>query len=160
MPDTSSSSPLPENYTLHPGYPPLDAYLHLRAASGLTPKTRAQGATIPTGSWYGVYIAYADPSSPETTTPVAMGRIISDGGWYFHIADMAVLPEHQRKGLGDIVLKDLLRYIRENAAEGEPYINLLADPPGRKLYAKNGFVESAPVSTGLVFKGKRGDLPE
>ncbi|CEL04888.1 Putative Gcn5-related n-acetyltransferase [Aspergillus calidoustus] len=154
---------LPENYTLHSGYPPLDAYLHLRAASGLTPKTRAQGAAIPTGSWYGCYITYTDPSSSTDTppsTPVAMGRIIGDGGWYFHIADMAVLPEHQRKGLGDIVLKELLRYIRENAAEGEPYVTLLADPPGRKLYAKNGFVESAPVSTGMVFKGKRGDLPE
>ncbi|KAL2856130.1 hypothetical protein BJX68DRAFT_203122 [Aspergillus pseudodeflectus] len=165
MSDATPRPSLPENYTLHSGYPPLDAYLHLRAASGLTPKTRAQGAVIPTGSWYGCYIAYTDPSpssSPDTpqSTPVAMGRIIGDGGWYFHIADMAVLPEHQRKGLGDIVLKELLRYIRENAAEGEPYVNLLADPPGRKLYAKNGFVESAPVSTGMVFKGKRGDLPE
>ncbi|KAL3452741.1 hypothetical protein BJX65DRAFT_154137 [Aspergillus insuetus] len=159
MSDAATRPSLPENYTLHPGYPPLDAYLHLRAASGLTPKTPAQGAAIPSGSWYGVYITYTDPTS-SSTSPVAMGRIISDGGWYFHIADMAVLPEHQRKGLGDIVLKELLRYIRENAPEGEPYVNLLADPPGRKLYAKNGFVESAPVSTGMVFKGRRADLPE
>jgi len=33
-----------------------------------------------------------------------MGRVIGDGGWYFHIVDMAVLPEHQRRGLGDAVL--------------------------------------------------------
>ncbi|KAL2787394.1 putative GNAT family acetyltransferase [Aspergillus keveii] len=160
MSNSATLPSLPENYTLHAGYPPLDAYLHLRAASGLTPKTPAQGAAIPTGSWYGVYITYTNPSLPETSTAVAMGRIISDGGWYFHIADMAVLPAHQRKGLGDVVLKELLRYIRENAPEGEPYVNLLADPPGRKLYTKNGFVESAPVSTGMVFKGKREDLPQ
>ncbi|WP_370260313.1 hypothetical protein [Cryobacterium sp. TMT3-29-2] len=29
-----------------------------------------------------------------------MGRIIGDGGWYFHIADMATLPEFQGRGLG------------------------------------------------------------
>ncbi|KAL2813024.1 hypothetical protein BJX63DRAFT_432309 [Aspergillus granulosus] len=165
MADTAAPPPLPQGYTLHPGYPHLESYLHLRAASGLTPKTPAQGAAIPTGSWYGCYIAFTDPNTssletmPSTATPVAMGRIISDGGWYFHIADMAVLPEHQRKGLGDVVLKELLRYIKVNAPEGEPYVNLLADPPGRKLYDKNGFVESAPVSTGMVFGGKRKDLP-
>ncbi|KAL2856468.1 hypothetical protein BJY01DRAFT_179284 [Aspergillus pseudoustus] len=159
MAQPTTSPPLPPNYNLHAGYPPLDSYLHLRAASGLTPKTPAQGAAIPTGSWYGCYISFSDPGSTESSTPVAMGRIISDGGWYFHIADMAVLPAHQRQGLGDIVLKELLRYIKENAPEGEPYVNLLADPPGRRLYDKNGFVESAPVSTGMVFRGKRVDLP-
>lgn len=41
-----------------------------------------------------------------------MGRIIGDGGWYFLIADMATLPEHQRKGLGSVVMKHLLAYIR------------------------------------------------
>jgi hypothetical protein len=28
-----------------------------------------------------------------------MGRVIGDGGWYFHVVDMAVLPEHQRRDL-------------------------------------------------------------
>lgn len=70
-----------------------------------------------------------------------MGRIISDGGWYFHIADMATLPEHQRKGFGQFVLHHLLGYIDENKPEdGAPFINLFADPPGRKLYENNGFV--------------------
>ncbi|KAL2860826.1 GNAT family N-acetyltransferase [Aspergillus lucknowensis] len=155
---------LPPNYTLHDGYPSVPEYLHLRAASGLTPKTPAQGAAVVQNSWFGCYITYTSPTpenserSTATPTPVAMGRIISDGGWYFHIADMAVLPEHQRKGLGDIVLKRLLAYIKEHAAEGEPYINLLADPPGRKLYFKNGFVDSAPVSTGMVLDRRRVDI--
>jgi len=84
-----------------------------------------------------------------------MGRIISDGGWYFHIADMAVLPEHQRKGLGDIVLKQLIAYMTRMAPEGDPYVSLLADAPGRRLYTKNGFVDSAPHSVGMVFPMKR-----
>ncbi|CAN8099872.1 unnamed protein product [Discula destructiva] len=94
----------------------------------------AQGAV--TGSWYGCYITHAGQ-------PVAMGRIIGDGGWYFNIANMATLPGHHRKGLGSIVLRQLLAYIKENSpADGKPSINLFADPPGRRLYEKNGFVES------------------
>ena len=73
-----------------------------------------------------------------------MGRIIGDGGWYFHVADMAVLPDHQKKGLGDYILAKLLEEV-ESKAPGRPYINLIADPPGVKLYARHGFVETSTV---------------
>jgi GNAT superfamily N-acetyltransferase len=72
---------------------------------------------------------------------------------YFHIADMAVHPNHQKRGLGDAVLKALLAKIKQDApADGEPYVSLLADGPGRPLYMKNGFVESAPESLGMILK--------
>ncbi|KAL4757707.1 GNAT family N-acetyltransferase [Aspergillus foveolatus] len=147
---------LPQNYILRVGTPPVPSYLHLRLTSGLSPKTPAQAAAVTAGTWYGCYITYTDPSgdSPEPV-PVAMGRIISDGSWYFHIVDMAVLPEHQRKGLGDVILKNLLGYIMDNKAEGEPYVNLLADEPGRKLYRRNGFVDAMPHSLGMVWERNR-----
>ncbi|KAL2015033.1 hypothetical protein VTK56DRAFT_6447 [Thermocarpiscus australiensis] len=164
---------LPDGYTLHPGYPSIPDYLHLRAAAGLSPKTPAQAAPIASGSWYGCYITFTpaaaaaaaetstEEATPATTTTtkqtktvVAMGRIIGDGGWYFHVADMAVLPAHQRRGLGDAVLKHLLAHIRARAPPGDegggsssrggPYVTLFADGPGRRLYARNGFVETAP----------------
>jgi GNAT superfamily N-acetyltransferase len=66
---------------------------------------------------------------------------------------MAVHPNHQKKGLGDAILKALLVKIKSDApADGEPYISLLADGPGRPLYVKNGFVESAPGSIGMILK--------
>ncbi|KAL2131176.1 hypothetical protein VTI74DRAFT_5442 [Chaetomium olivicolor] len=154
----ASDPVLPEGYTLHRGYPPIPDYLHLRAASGLTPKTPAQAAPVAEGSWHGCYIRFAsaERDSPEHNHSriVAMGRIIGDGGWYFHIADMAVLPEHQRKGLGDAILKHLLGHIKEHApqdADGKgAYVTLFADEPGRKLYARNGFVEAAPRQLGMM----------
>jgi GNAT superfamily N-acetyltransferase len=72
---------------------------------------------------------------------VAMGRVIGDGGWYFHIADMATLPAHQRKGIGRLVLQTLLDRIHE-AAPGTPWITLFADEPGVPLYRSMGFVDS------------------
>jgi GNAT superfamily N-acetyltransferase len=62
---------------------------------------------------------------------------------------MATLPDHQRKGLGDAVLKHLLGYIKENAPGGS-YVTLFADGPGRRLYARNGFVGSMPEQMGMA----------
>jgi ribosomal protein S18 acetylase RimI-like enzyme len=116
-------------------------------------------------SWYGCYVTYTPPDDTTTTNTaaqqqppateiVAMGRIIGDGGWYFHIADMAVLPSHQRRGLGAAVLANLMARIKEEAPAGEnskgAYVTLFADAPGRRLYAKSGFVEAAPGQMGMM----------
>ena len=77
-----------------------------------------------------------------------MGRIVGDGGWYFLIADMATLPEHQGKGLGSAVLDSLLDEIRTQAPQGA-YVTLTADPPGRRLYESRGFSDVAPDRTGM-----------
>lgn len=153
---------LPEGYTLHVGYPPIQDYLHLRRASGLSPKTAAQAAPIPHHSWYGCYVTFTESGTPHhekkkaNESVVAMGRIIGDGGWYFHIADMAVLPAHQRRGLGGAVLRHLLKHIKANAPGPSPgdvndsdtdlgaYVTLFADKPGRDLYARHGFIETMP----------------
>ncbi|RYO86434.1 hypothetical protein DL764_009009 [Monosporascus ibericus] len=140
-----SANNLAAGYVLHDDYPSLDDYLHLRAASGLKPVNSAQGAAVIKGSWYGCYVTTADDPSKA----VAMGRIIGDGGWYFHITDMAVLPSHQRRGLGDAVLKRLLAKIKTDAAPGEAYVTLMADPPGRRLYEKNGFADAMPQEMGM-----------
>ncbi|KAL4891428.1 hypothetical protein BDV59DRAFT_203598 [Aspergillus ambiguus] len=165
---------LPPGYAIHEGYPTVPAYLYLRSTAGLSPRSTPQATAALEGSWYGCYITYnasiAPTNSADTPeafkgdTVVAMGRIIGDGGWYFHIADMAVLPDHQRRGLGDAVLKTLIEKIRSVAPIGPdpeyagnasatsftPYVTLMADEPGRKLYARNGFVYTAPHSLGMM----------
>lgn len=96
------------------------------------------------GSWAACHVLH-----DAEDRPVAMGRVLGDGGWYFHVADMAVLPEHQRRGLGGAVLDYLLEQIRARAPGGA-LVTLFADPPGRPLYARHGFVESAPGSIGMT----------
>ncbi|GAB6898890.1 GNAT family N-acetyltransferase [Kineosporia succinea] len=134
----------PEGYELREGPPPIDQYLGLRERSGLSPRTREQAEAGIDGAWYAVHVVHT-----ATGEATAMGRVLGDGGWYFHIIDMAVLPEHQRRGLGNVVLTALLERIQRVAPPGA-YINLLADEPGRVLYRRHGFVDSAPVSVGMV----------
>jgi GNAT superfamily N-acetyltransferase len=134
---------LPEGYSLADGPPAAADYVELRRRAGLTPKRREQAEAAVGGSWAAVHVV--DDSDGAT---VGMGRVIGDGGWYFHVIDMAVLPEHQRRGLGDAILSALLDRIRRDAPAGA-FVNLLADPPGRRLYERHGFVPTAPGSVGM-----------
>src|SRR5215471_7381348 len=131
-------------YSLREGAPSPTDYLMLRVRAGLSPKTEEQAIAAISGSWAACHVV-----RDAEARSVAMGRLIGDGGWYFHVVDMAVLPEHQRCGLGSSVLTYLLEEIRQRAPR-DAYVNLLADPPGRQLYARYGFVESAPDSLGMT----------
>ena len=138
-----SSLALTDGYTISAGSPPPHIYLNLRKATGLSVKSADQAQAIAKGSWFSVIATHT-----TTNEIVGMGRIIGDGAWYFHIADMAVLPSHQRRGIGDAILTMLLKEIEDKAPPG-PYVNLVADYAGRKLYAKHGFVETAPRSVAM-----------
>jgi ribosomal protein S18 acetylase RimI-like enzyme len=137
---------LAAGYSLVDGPPPAEAAMALRARSGLTPKSLEQCALAMAGSWAAVNVV-ADRDGEV----VGMGRVIGDGGWYFHIADMAVLPEHQRRGIGDAVLTALIERIEAVAPPGA-FVTLLADPPGRRLYERHGFVPTAPHSIGMALR--------
>jgi ribosomal protein S18 acetylase RimI-like enzyme len=131
-------------YQLVEGPPTIADYLALRQRSGLSPRRSDQADAAVRGSWTAVHVV--DRESGHT---VGMGRVLGDGGWYFHIVDMAVLPEHQRRGIGDAILTALLEDIRRRAPAGA-YVNLLADAPGRRLYQRHGFRDTAPHSLGMA----------
>jgi len=148
---------LPAGYAVHPSPPPLESYLHIRRESGLTALSPTQGERALAGCWFCLHIAYTPPGSDAAPEIVGIGRIIADGGWYFHIADVAVLPTHQRKGLGNVIMASLLQKIADEAEPGY-YVNLFADPPGRKLYQKWGLKESMPEEMGMgKWVGGRGE---
>lgn len=134
------------DYELVPEPPAVTDYLRLRTDSGLSPITAQQARPALANSWAWVHARHR--ASGEV---VAMGRVIGDGGWYFHIADMATLPDHQRRGLGRAVLESLLERIARDAPP-RPYVTLMADAPGRHLYEQLGFVETAPHSLGMMLR--------
>ncbi|WP_018157999.1 GNAT family N-acetyltransferase [Demetria terragena] len=130
---------LPPGYTLHAGPPTVDDFIRLRRDAGLTPPSREQAELGINGAWYAVHVLHT-----ESTTTVAMGRVLGDGGTAFHVTDMAVDPAHQRRGLGDAILTALMGELRAKAPSGA-YISLMADPPGQGLYLRHGFVRSTPT---------------
>lgn len=131
-------SVIPDGYSLHTGPPSVTEYRRLRAASGLTPVSQAQAQKAIPGTWTFRHVR----TSTGTGGAVAMGRIVGDGGWYFVVADMATLPDHQRRGLGRAILTALLDEVRASAEPGA-FVTLTADPPGRGLYESLGFEDVA-----------------
>ena len=81
-----------------------------------------------------------------------MGRIIGDGGCFFQVVDIAVLPAHQGKGVGKMIMKELKDWMDMNVPESGVVL-LFADGRANELYRQFGFVETAgltPSSVGMA----------
>lgn len=123
-------------------FPGVEDYRRLRAATGLGPKTVEAAEKGLAGTWFGVSVVDGD----ET---VGMGRIVGDGGCFFQVVDIAVLPEHQGRGLGKRIMASLSEYMDTNVPESG-CVTLLADGHAHRLYAQYGFRLSAPASLGMM----------
>ena len=53
----------------------------------------------------------------EEEKAIGMVRVIGDGGMSFYIKDFAVLPEYQGKGVGQMLLMELQKYLLEHKPE-------------------------------------------
>jgi len=73
-------------------------------------------------------------------TPVGMARLIGDGGMSFYIKDFAVLPEHQGKGIGQLLMNAMEYWVREQLQPGWVVSLELISSKGREpFYEKFGF---------------------
>ncbi len=84
---------------------------------------------------------------------VGMGRVVGDGGTVFQVADIAVLPEHQGRGLGKQILDAIDAWLRQTARPGA-FVNLFADRGVAPLYARYGFRPARSRRAGNVLRGR------
>jgi ribosomal protein S18 acetylase RimI-like enzyme len=130
-----------EKFELHIGIPSVADYCRLRAVAGLTSRSEvAATAGLPL-TVIGVVVKRGDNA-------VGMGRIIGDGLFY-QVVDIAVEPAHQGKGLGKLIVSNLMRELRL-IAPAEAYVSLIADGEANRLYAQYGFQPTAPASIGMA----------
>ena len=73
---------------------------------------------------------------------IGAGRALADGLDCAYIADVAVHPDHQGRGLGAAIIEHLV-----TAAEGHKKIILYANPGTESFYHKLGFL---PMTTALA----------
>jgi len=131
-------------YALLHEIPSIQTYQALRVGSGLSAKSTAAAEKGLPNSLFAVQVLHQGE-------PVGMGRVIGDGGTAFQVVDIAVLPEHQGKGLGKLIMREISAYLAKSAPE-TGYVSLIADGPAKDLYAQFGFVETAPASVGMALK--------
>ena len=71
---------------------------------------------------------------------VAMARMIGDMGLDYDIKDVIVRPEYQGRGIGRMLITELLKFINDNGVSGtEIFVELCAMPDKRPFYEKFGF---------------------
>lgn len=127
-------------YHLSPGVPTVAEYRRLRVSSGLSDRSAEAAAAGLPNTWFGVVVR-------QDGEAVGMGRIVGDGGCFFLVVDICVLPEHQGRGLGKRIM-DALTEALERAPAGSQ-ATLIADGEARRLYAQYGFREVMPASVGM-----------
>ncbi len=70
----------------------------------------------------------------------AMARMIGDMGLCYYIKDVVVHPDYQKKGIGRLLINELLEFIKSNGISGtQIFVELCAMPDKIPFYEKFGF---------------------
>ena len=73
-------------------------------------------------------------------TIVAMARMNGDMGLCYYIKDVVVRPEYQGKGIGRMLINELLKFINDHGVKGtEIFVELCAMTDKIPFYQKFGF---------------------
>jgi len=132
-------------YEIRDEIPAIETYIDIRISAGLSRKSPEAAKIGLKNSIYCV-VAYYD------NTAIGIGRIIGDGGCFFEIVDIAVLPEYQKKGIGGKIMEKLMEYIRINALP-TAYVSLMADHGTPEFYRKFGFeIAKLPEKSGMFMR--------
>lgn len=131
-------------YSVLHATPGASVYNALRTGAGLSAKTEEAAVRGLPGSLFAVQVLYRGQ-------PVGMGRVVGDGGCFYQVVDIAVLPKHQGKGLGKRIMQEIMGYLDANVPPSG-YVSLIADGKAQELYAHFGFRPTAPAGTGMAYK--------
>lgn len=135
-------------YSILHAIPSVETYRHLRSAAGLSAKTVEAATRGLPNSLFALQILCAGE-------PVGMGRVTGDGGSFYQVVDIAVLPAHQGRGLGKVIMGAISDYIAREVPESA-YVSLIADGEAYRLYEQFGFALTAPASQGMALKKTAG----
>lgn len=83
---------------------------------------------------------------------IAMGRVVGDGGKFFYLQDLVVVPHRQGEGIGRMVLDRLITQV-ETMAPVAPFIGVFATQEAVEMYRRFGLTEGFGGLTGMAKLG-------
>jgi GNAT superfamily N-acetyltransferase len=78
---------------------------------------------------------------------IGMARVVGDGALFFYIQDVIVIPAHQGRGVGALLIGRAMDYLTGHAPE-KAFVGLFAVEGTLPFYARYGFAVD-PGLTGL-----------
>jgi len=130
-------------YRLVERVPSVEDYNRVRSVAGLGRRDPAAANVGLPNTLFGVCVE-------SDGRVVGIGRIIGDGGLFFQVVDVAILPEHQAEGLGARVMDALMSWLRDNAPT-DAYVQLIAEEGAVRFYEGYGFRVRTPEGSGMSF---------
>lgn len=79
---------------------------------------------------------------------IGCGRVIGDGGVYFYIQDIIVLPEFQGKKIGEKIMDEVMKYLKKTARPNA-FIGLMAAKRVSRFYERYGFTKRPSNRPGM-----------
>ena len=112
----------------------VDLFYELYTSVGWEPPLKEQIAAA-LNNTIAAFTVYDDNNNP-----VAMARLIGDGGMSFYIKDFAVIPTEQKKGIGTMLMKHIENYIIKNLKlNWAVSLELISSKGKEPFYEKMGF---------------------
>jgi len=130
-----------DEYQVVERIPTVEEYLALREAVGwgrLDEQMTARGLTH---ALFTVCLVHEG-------NVIGCGRVIGDGGLYFYLQDIIVLPAFQGRGLGIRLMKAIMEYLEEHAYPGA-FVGLMAAKDVSNFYTQFGFAIRPPERPGM-----------
>lgn len=133
------------SYILRKEIPAVSDYISIRLAAGLSRKSEEAAQRGLRNSLFSV-VVYSEE------IPVGIGRVIGDGGCFYEVTDIAVLPMHQKKGVGDMIMRAVMEYLQTSAPK-TAYVSLMADHGTPHFYRRYGFsFAEMPKASGMYLR--------
>ncbi len=111
----------------------IDDYAKLRASAGWPAIPQEQAQAGLRGSRFAVI-------AKDGERAVGIARVVSDGGYICYLADVLVLPEYQRKGIGTEMVSRLVAMVKDSMNDGFQTNFVLFSTKGKEeFYEKFGF---------------------
>ncbi|EAY30421.1 GNAT family N-acetyltransferase [Microscilla marina] len=80
---------------------------------------------------------------------VGCGRVIGDGALYFYIQDVIVVPAFQKKGIGEFIMNEIMKFLA-TVADQNAFVGLMSAEGGTGFYERYGFEERPGNETGML----------
>jgi GNAT superfamily N-acetyltransferase len=140
----------PESYRVERRPPTVAETRALYGSAGWTdiPDDDAAVARGLAASLFGVVVTFAGEI-------VACARLVGDGGMYFYLQDVIVLPAHQGKGVGDLVMREIVEYL-DACAPANCFVALFAAAGKSGFYERYGFARRAADEPGMALQWEPG----
>ena len=108
-------------------------YAALRASAGWPKICEEQAMAGLCGSKFVI-------AAKDGSRTVGVARVLSDGGYIAYLADVLVLPEYQRKGIGKEMVGRLVSSVKDGMKEGDNInFTVFATVGKEEFYKKFGF---------------------